>query len=202
MQKAITFFICILFYSAQLYALDPLQWAALNDLNEQYQLGWDSEDFCAEQYIIVCSNSGYSVKQLSLSNMNLTQELPNSIGNLKHLKRLSLVGNLFTDLPPSLSNLVNLESLSIDGNLNNLPDYIFGFSKLKGFAISNGNIHEVPEQITQLTQLSSFHTVHNEIEIIPSYLISMKQIKRLHFSNNKIKEIPPEINLMENLSLF
>lgn len=48
---------------------------------------------------------------------NLLDRLPESIGNLTSLEKLSLSGNRLQSLPESLSRLRNLKELTIAGNL-------------------------------------------------------------------------------------
>lgn len=59
---------------------------------------------------------GYVVG-LDLSRWSLA-EVPESIGNLKHLKTLDLSYNQFKTLPDSMENLISLTNLSLNGNFN------------------------------------------------------------------------------------
>ena len=58
-----------------------------------------------------------NLKELDLSNMNLTGDIPSEIGNLTGLTELSMFGNDLTGgIPDSFGNLVNLEKLNLQDN--------------------------------------------------------------------------------------
>lgn len=68
------------------------------------------------------------------SNVNL----PNSVGRLKKLKRISIFGSGISSLPPSVADIPNLESLTIsrNPNLTEFPEFIYKMDRLSTFSFS------------------------------------------------------------------
>lgn len=84
-----------------------------------------------------------NVKELDLSDNNMTGALPAEIRNLKLLKSLDLSHNQFTGLPAEIGQLKNLETLDISyNNITGLPLEIGNLRKLKTFNISGNNVSE------------------------------------------------------------
>ncbi|MFW9864725.1 MAG: leucine-rich repeat domain-containing protein [Candidatus Thorarchaeota archaeon] len=98
-------------------------------------------------------------------------EIPDSIGTLKNLKKLNLVGNKIKLLPYSLNSLKNLEELYLSSN------------KLK----------TVPNKFTNLQNLKRLEISYNKLKSVPDFILSLKKLEILDLSNNRIEEIPNEI---------
>lgn len=70
-------------------------------------------------------------------------ELPNSIGNLKSLKKLHLGNNHLEKFPDEIIYMESLQQLSLSGNLLSvLPEKIIEMKSLKGLALENNKINE------------------------------------------------------------
>ena len=74
---------------------------------------------------------------------NLLESLPEGIGNLEHLEKLSVSGNRLQKLPHSISNLLRLKELALAGNrLQELPSSIGSLSesckRLKAGSLGEG----------------------------------------------------------------
>lgn len=98
-----------------------------------------------------------------ISNVELVS-LPESISDLKNLRRLDLTMEDFLswiprlgELPQSLFNLPKLESLSVRGNyqLHSLPDHIEKCANLKELNFAYTNIKEVDFSDAQFNNLAS-----------------------------------------------
>lgn len=82
-------------------------------------------------------------RAIDLSNNQFQGEIPDTIGDLKHLRFLNLSSNSFTSIIPlSIVKLTELESLDLSRN------------KLTG---------RIPEQLTDLVQLAVLNLSHNQL---------------------------------------
>ena len=105
-----------------------------------------------------------NLQELSLYYQKDLKEIPDRIGDLILLKRLSLKRCGISGLPDSICNLINLESLEIsDTDVSALPADIGNLAKLKKLDISNTLITELPQSIYALT-LDTFNREGLDIE--------------------------------------
>ncbi|XP_039173858.1 LOW QUALITY PROTEIN: probable disease resistance RPP8-like protein 2 [Eucalyptus grandis] len=69
---------------------------------------------------------------LKLENVNVMGSLPRSVGDLVHLRFLSLVGSRFNDLPQSMGNLVSMEFLDLGvDTLVSMPNVLWKMRRLR-----------------------------------------------------------------------
>ncbi|KAF3328260.1 putative disease resistance protein RGA3 [Carex littledalei] len=131
-------------------------------------------------------------------------ELTGSIGNLKHLRHLSLHCFKFETLPEAICTLYNLQRLNIEeceklmelpgdiGNLINLqflslqstaikklPRSFYFLSKLKILRIMTCPLDELAEEFGNLAQLRElvFHEI--EIKTVPESICQIKELQKL-----------------------
>ena len=84
-----------------------------------------------------------------------TQEIPASIGNLTHLKKLILQRNRLRNLPTSIKNLKFLEELDLSCNkLTKIPEELSSLKSLEILNLKNNKIQNIPE---------SFHKFSNSL---------------------------------------
>ncbi|KAK8977592.1 hypothetical protein V6N11_013377 [Hibiscus sabdariffa] len=156
------------------------------------------------------------LQQLDLSyNGNITGPLPLTIGNLKKLTNLILVGCGFTGPIPSTIGslpLLNFLSLNSNGFTGNIPPSIGNLSsllwldladnKLEGpIPISNGST----PGLDMLTHTKHFHFGKNKLSgPIPSELFSsnMSLIHLLFESNRFSGILPPTLGLVQTLEVI
>lgn len=77
-------------------------------------------------------------------------KVPESIGNIRDLERLTLMDNMrLTTLPESLGQLSNLRYINLDGNANleSLPESIGHLPHLRTLSISNTRIRTLPASL-------------------------------------------------------
>lgn len=154
--------------------------------------GLSTDDFTA----IV--KEGYIIK-LYLRRQGITS-LPDSIGNLKKLQHLDLVGNHLESLPISIGNLTELTDLNlINNNLTVLPESINLLSKLKTLNLFGNNLTELPESIGNLVSLETLGLHGNQLLTLPDSIGNLHQLKSINLRNNKLRLIPDTIGQLNAL---
>jgi hypothetical protein len=97
------------------------------------------------------------LRLVSLSGYNIV-ELPNSIGDLKHLRYLDLSYTQIRGLPKSTTTLCNLQTMILEGcsYLKKLPSNLGNLVNLRHLNILNANkLEGMPPQIGKLTHLQT-----------------------------------------------
>lgn len=88
-----------------------------------------------------------STNWLILTN-NQVEVLPNSIGQLKKLRKLALAGNRLTSLPQSMANCEALELVRLSANqLTAIPDWLLSLPKLAWLGFSGNPVCNTPNNI-------------------------------------------------------
>lgn len=88
-----------------------------------------------------------STNWLILTN-NQIEALPDSIGQLKNLRKLALAGNRLTSLPDSMANCKALELVRLSANrLAGVPDWLLSLPKLAWLGFSGNPVCEVPNAV-------------------------------------------------------
>jgi internalin A len=148
-----------------------------------------------------------NLKKLILKSGELS-ELPEHIGNLMNLEELNIQGSFnsysFKKLPKSIVKLKNLRILNISwkNNLEELPKDIFTLNNLEEFYAVTCNIKEFPKNITNAGKLKKIALSGNGISFIPSSIEKMKSLEALHLNGNPLESFPQSIMYLNNLKLL
>ncbi len=182
---------------------------------------WLSDEPVSKWYGVIVSDK--NVVKLSLNHNNLSNTIPEGIGNLKHLTVLELNSNrLSGTIPNEIGMLTNLEQLNLNYNqlsgaipkeieylteltylqLNNnllteIPSEIGKLTELKHLDIGNNRLTKLPDEIGKLTELTSLDLGYNQLKVLPSKIGNLKKITLLDLYNNRLTVLP---NTIVNLS--
>ena len=162
----------------------------------------------AEKNIEQALKSGAT--KLDLRDMKLT-ELPESIGQLKQLRKLDLGHhyskkdedkNRLTSLPDSLAQLTQLAALNLSHNqLTTLPDWLGQLTQLTELDLSHNQLTTLPDSLGQLTQLRTLYLIETELKVLPEWLASLSNLEKLWVhSNRSLTTVSDVIGKFENLT--
>jgi len=154
----------------------------------------------AEKKIKEAKDKG--AKDLYLSGLRLT-ELPESIGQSKHLLTLNLSSNRLITLPETLGELTQLKSLNLSNNLlTTLPDTLGDLTELEVMNLSRNKLTLLPETLGGLKQLQSLSLHINQLMALPDSLGQLTKLKELLLYDNQLKVLPDGLIKLINLEML
>ena len=148
--------------------------------------------------------------ELSISNTEISEALPDTVGNLVNLQRLFLNGNnLQGEIPTTLTGFTNLQELRLNDNQFSgaIPNAIGNLPSLQSLRLfSNSLTGEMPATIGQLSQLRELDFSQNQIGgVIPQEVCNLRYLNRVSLRENSlVGPIPNCLGQMlsiENLDL-
>ncbi|KAG6498646.1 putative receptor-like protein kinase At3g47110 [Zingiber officinale] len=144
------------------------------------------------------NGSSSLVTSIFLSNNSLTEQIPESLGNLTSLTLLYLSRNhLVGHIPPSLGNCMNLTHVYVrDNNLEgNIPDSLGQLTRLRNLDVSNNYLSGViPSSLYNLASLSILNLAMNRlVETIPPDIFqALPELQFLSLSCNNLQGPIPQ----------
>ncbi len=122
------------------------------------------------------------------------------LGELESLEDLSIQWGEFKKLPDSICNLKYLKKLKIDGcpKLKSLPEQIGSIKTLEFIWVANCGLESIPESLTTLPKLKTLWLYGNKISSFPT-TISLPSLQALTLSHNPIGKVPNAIKATESL---
>jgi len=127
-------------------------------------------------------------------------QLPESVCQMKKLKKLVSYRHDITALPKCIKNLKNLEELDFNlNNLNSLPKEIGNLTKLKIISLDENNLKTLPAEFGKLIKLENLSLLGNKFSTLPDEFGNLAGLKKLDLSYNLIGSIPTAIGNLSNL---
>jgi internalin A len=137
---------------------------------------------------------------LDLSRLCLVQ-LPESLGELRMLRRLYLQGNQLSSLPEFLCELKALEELSLHNNLlNSLPESLGQMKALRELYLPDNQLGTLPESLGELKTLRKLSLENNRLGALPNSLGGLKSLEELFLQNNQITVLPDSVGELKALT--
>ncbi|KAL9259701.1 putative disease resistance RPP13-like protein, partial [Drosera capensis] len=132
-------------------------------------------------------------------------ELPDTIGDLRLLRRLEVQFSNIKELPASLCNLSNLRYLDCTScnRLQELPDRIGNLVSLQYLSVEETPIKDLPASLcclSNLEELVCFNCYH--LRSLPDEMGNLVSLRNMDVSYTKIKELPASLCLLPNLEML
>ncbi len=128
-------------------------------------------------------------------------ELPDTLGNLKALKELSIHSNLLTTLPSWISQLSALESLHASDNLlSTFPEEVCRLPALKELVLDNNRLTALPGEIGDLKSLEELVLWNNQLSSLPKGVWNLPALERLSIEMNRFVSLPDDIKNLTSLT--
>ena len=121
---------------------------------------------------------GGHITELGFYNVTIT--IPDTISDLKHLKRLDLENCAIKKFPPSFSKLESLRNINLSNNsLKALPKQVFSLKNLEYISINHNKLTDLSPIIENFDHLIQLSAEHNLIKVIPKSIIRLKNLLTL-----------------------
>ena len=167
---------------------------------------WKSDKPLGEWHGITTDENGRVESIEFYTNNGLTGSIPPEIGNLVHLKKISLAGNELTgSIPSEIENLIHLEILNIRFNelTGPIPPGIVNLVNLKAIDLAVNDLSgHIPLGIGNLIDLTFISFSGSDLTgSIPSEIGNLVNLKTIILTGNKLSDpIPSEIGNLTNLT--
>ncbi|KAM3306461.1 hypothetical protein P3S67_013331 [Capsicum chacoense] len=155
---------------------------------------------------VTCGSRHQRVKSLNLSNMALTDRIPQDLGNLSFLASLDLGSNNFHgNLPQEMACLHRIMFLDLSfNNFRGEVPSLFGFLReLQFLSLKNNSFTgPLPSSFFNISKIEMLNLAFNSVEgHIPVSLSNASRLERLELSGNLLqRNIPSEIGNLHNLN--
>lgn len=139
-----------------------------------------------------------TLESLSLDHIDA---LPEAIGNLVNLRRLTISGNKLKALPNSFCKLVKLEYLWAYSNaLEELPEAFGDLVELRSLSIWGNELKTLPSSFCKLGKLRTLSLQRNPLEALPDDFGALQALEELDLEDTVLTTLPDsfgELHLTE-----
>ena len=145
------------------------------------------------------------LRTMSLHNNQISGEIPIELGNLTNSTILDLSANLMSGpIPPELSNLTSIKILSLHTNQlsGSIPSELGNLTTLTGLYLGYNQLSgQIPPELGNLPNLTGLNLDYNQLSgSIPTELGSLINLTNLALGGNQLSGlIPPELGSLVNL---
>ncbi len=122
---------------------------------------------------------------------------PESLKALKHLKWLSLQGNLLTTF--SGQGLGRMWHLDLESNYLKSVEHLEGMPGLRELNISNNELDTLPPTLKSLQHLILLDASGNGLEQLGPELFALTKVQDLDLSRNQLRQLPTGIGNLSSL---
>ncbi|XP_059650599.1 disease resistance protein RUN1-like [Cornus florida] len=143
-----------------------------------------------------------SLLDLTFDGSSGITKLPDSIGSLVNLRRLSLRDYKLKELPDSIGKLESLIELDLSSTaITELPDTIGNLNRLRILKMESGLIVKLPSTIGMLLKLEELHASRcsSLVGEIPSNFGGLSSLRILRLDSTRICHLPTSICGLSNL---
>uniref|UniRef100_A0A2N9J4K7 Ubiquitin-like domain-containing protein n=1 Tax=Fagus sylvatica TaxID=28930 RepID=A0A2N9J4K7_FAGSY len=145
---------------------------------------------------------GPSARVLDLNN-NSIRDLPDQVGCLSSIQKLSLNANAIVDESISWEALTSLKYLTVlslnQNHLTTLPSALGAVTSLRQLHVANNKLTSLPIEIGLLTQLEVLKVNNNRISIIPACIGDCNSLIEVDLSSNLLSELPETFGNLRDL---
>jgi hypothetical protein len=127
--------------------------------------------------------------------------LPDWLGELSGLQRLSVMNNQLERLPESLTQLTGLTTLGLSFNtLRTVPEWLGDLPALTHLDLTVNGLSELPASLGRLTGLDSLVLAGNWLTRLPDPLTGLAELTKLNVNHNELAALPDAIGDLRALT--
>jgi len=127
-------------------------------------------------------------------NVKTLERLPTHIGDLQSLQHLHVRSAALLKFPPDILRLRTLQSLVLhESQCTQIPPGIAKLTQLKSILMQSGQLSTIPAEIGQLSQLLELDLSYNSLQHLPETIGNLKQLQQLNLTRNNLTALPKNL---------